>query len=82
MYFHFSKKAEKQYKKLSIHTQETIKEKLLQIRKTWSWDFKVVVNISPATHRLRIGEYRLILQKENNWDFLVLKIWHRKDIYK
>lgn len=47
---------------------------------------KKLVDFEPATHRLRIGSCRLILmlnkQNKSDFDFLVLDIGHRSEIYR
>lgn len=44
-----------------------------------------VYDIAPASHRLRIGKYRLLLELKKNdksgITFHILKVGHRKDIY-
>ena len=59
----FSKKALKSLKKIPIHYQIQIKKKSEQLS---SDPFKLdIIKLSPvytATHRLRIGDYRLFLK--------------------
>jgi len=80
--FKFTKIAEKKLYKISSSNREMILIKLKNI-KSWKilWDFCKLQNFWEASHRLRIGDYRLIL-KEDNWSFIVLDIWHRQSIYK
>lgn len=86
--FVFTKYAEKSFKKLPKNIQERILGKLKDLK---NHDdiflvLKRLVDFEPATHRLRIGMYRLILElkthEENFCEFWVLDIGHRKDIYK
>ena len=43
-------------------------------------------NFEPATHRLRVGSYRLILELKNqnveSLEFWILDVGDRKDIYR
>ncbi len=47
---------------------------------------KSLHHFEPASHRLRVGEYRLILElKAQNQDtlvFWVLDVGHRRDVYR
>lgn len=86
--FVFTKYAEKSFKKLPKNIQGRILGKLKEL-KNHSDIFsllKRLVDFEPATHRLRIGQYRLILELgvhgENFCEFLILDAGHRKDIYK
>lgn len=54
----------------------------LKEREQLSAVLKSLTNFAPATHRLRVGQYRLILQQSSETDFLVLDIGHRSQIYK
>ena len=86
MKFIFSKIAEKQFYKLDNTIQLLIIE-MLTIYKTdearFSNAIKGLRNLSPATHRIRIGNYRLICEiHENRGTCDILKIGHRKDVYK
>lgn len=43
-------------------------------------------DVEPATHRLRVGDYRLVLQLTSNTKskvyFMVIDVDHRKNIYR
>ncbi len=80
--FIFTKYAEKKLKKMPPNIREYIVIKLKNIS-AWiiDWNFRSLQNFSPATHRLRIGGYRLILKKEE-WEYIVLDVGHRSSIYK
>jgi mRNA-degrading endonuclease RelE of RelBE toxin-antitoxin system len=41
-----------------------------------------LVNYIGATHRFRIGAYRIIVLRKSDGKILILRIRHRKDIYK
>lgn len=86
--FIFTKQTQKAFSKLSKSVQKRVIEKLEELR---THDdilsiLKRLINFEPATHRLRIGDYRLILalrdQTEKDFEFYVLDIGHRKDIYR
>ena len=83
--FVFSSYALKQLKALPVSDQTRIKKKLTY----WSQlpnplQFaKALIHFEPATHRFRIGDYRVICRAEKNeLVILVLKIGHRKDVYQ
>jgi len=77
----FSKKAYSQLTKLSKDSQERILSKLERIRiRPHHFVEKIV---GDSGYKLRIGDYRLILDiYENSLIILVLKLGHRKNIYK
>jgi len=77
----FSKTAEKQLYKLERNVQIRIISTLERIRIR---PFPHVKKLFDNPHfRLRIGEYRLILDiKEDRLIMFVIKIGHRKSIYK
>lgn len=83
MYFTFSKSAGKDVQKLPGKLQHRIRDKLV----FWQGqanplDFaKPLVRHREATHRFRIGAYRLLV-KANGDELRILRIRHRKDVYK
>lgn len=86
--FIFKKPAEKRFKKLPPHVQERILERL-RVLKEHPDIFLILKRLNdfePATHRLRVGTYRLILELKKNQGenliFSVLDVGHRRDIYK
>jgi mRNA interferase RelE/StbE len=77
----FSQKAKKQLFKLEKNTQERIIATLERIR-IRPEDF-VTKLIGDPGYKLRVGDYRLIMDIDNNnLHILVIKVGHRKDIYK
>ncbi|MBE8190370.1 MAG: hypothetical protein HAW58_05890 [Candidatus Thioglobus sp.] len=66
--------------------QNQVKEKLQilkQDRQLLLQNIKPLTNLSPISHRARIGSYRLLLSfDKNNQRYAVLKIAHRKEIYQ
>jgi mRNA-degrading endonuclease RelE of RelBE toxin-antitoxin system len=86
--FLLSEKGKKSFDKLPYDIQPRIREKLSSLQEHPDV-FKIlapVYDILPATHRLRIGHYRLLLELKKNTkdttEFLILKAGHRKDIYR
>lgn len=86
--FVFTKYAEKQFRKLPMSVRNRIisKLKLLKEHPDIFSVVKVLNDLVPATHRLRVGSYRLILelkqQKKEQVVFWILKAQHRRDVYK
>lgn len=82
--FTFTDKSLKIFIKLEKKTRERIAEKLNKL-KSHSDIFsvlKTVTNLEPATHRLKIGNYRLLLMQKSENEFLILKLGHRSEIYQ
>jgi mRNA interferase RelE/StbE len=77
----FSHKAKKQLFKLEKRIQERIIAALERIRiRPEDYITKLV---GDPGYKLRVGDYRLIMDIENNNLFiLVIKVSHRKNIYK
>ncbi len=42
---------------------------------------KLVYGLPPATHRLRIGNYRILYELDGD-SVTILKIGHRRDVYR
>ena len=84
--FIFTKKAEKDFKKQDFLFQKRLIEKLkiLKFVDDISIYISKLENMLPATHRLRIWEIRVILEKDKMDDnnYIILKFWKRGDIYK
>lgn len=43
---------------------------------------KPLTDFASATHRLRVGDYRVILKRLSETDFLIIDIGHRRDVYR
>ncbi len=82
--FCFTKLAEKALRRLDSPIQERILMKLqmLKTQKDIESAMKKLVDFSPATHRLRIGDYRLILEKVSSTEWMILDVGHRSSIYQ
>lgn len=81
--FSFSNVAHRQFMKCDPQMQKRIIEKLhaWKSHPSFSSVLEPVINLEPATHRLRIGDYRLLLRKDGD-DCFILKVGHRRDVYQ
>lgn len=81
--FIFTKNSLKEFEKINTTDRERIIKKLTELKVVDNiYDFlKSLTNLEPATHRLRIWNYRLLISI-NEKDVFILKIGHRKEIYK
>lgn len=82
----FSRRAERDFSKLDKPVQKFIWEKLSALEKSKNplMDSAKLVNFSNY-YRHRFGDYRVIFTVEKNGKIailLILKIGHRKEIYK
>jgi mRNA-degrading endonuclease RelE of RelBE toxin-antitoxin system len=82
--FHFSRHAEKRFKRLDKKMQDRLRLKLRDLKSHENIEavLKHLTAFEPATHRLRLGDFRLILQKLSDHEFLVLDIGHRSTVYR
>ena len=85
--FIFTEKVRKKFQKLEVSDQKRIFEKL-SFLKEHPDIFSIVKHLEdlpPSTHRLRIGNFRLLLKVLENTKeqttFRILKIGHRRDVY-
>ncbi|MDC1068524.1 type II toxin-antitoxin system RelE/ParE family toxin [Candidatus Kapabacteria bacterium] len=77
----FTKSAVKDYQKLDNSIKVKIKEKLSIFKAAPLKYSKKLKNIAIGQYRFRVGDYRIIFDiSENN--LFVLRLGHRKDIYK
>jgi len=79
----FTISADKQLSKLSVIAQKLIIEKIKTIDISQSHNnIKKLVGLQDL-YRLRVGNYRVIYQiRSSELVVLVLKVGHRKDIYR
>jgi len=72
--FSFTKNGEKEFLKLDNQDRERILKKLkfFKNEKNINHYFKHLTDMKPATHRLRIGAIRIILQKIDEENFYIL----------
>ncbi len=82
--FIFTQLAAKKFNKLSPEIQARLQKKLISYRE--HPDFfnllEPLIDFGKATHRLRVGDYRVILSITSEETLSVLDIGHRKNIYK
>lgn len=80
--FVFTKYAEKKFLKLPQIEQDRISKRLMELKACDNvfYFLRRLVNFEPATHRLRVGNYRLILMLDEK--FVILDVGHRKDVYR
>ncbi|MBS3078812.1 type II toxin-antitoxin system RelE/ParE family toxin [Candidatus Pacearchaeota archaeon] len=77
----FTDKAKQQFKKLEKQVQERIGAVFERI-KVRPYDY-VEKLVGEPGYKLRVGDYRVFLDIDNNkLIILVLKVGHRKNIYK
>jgi len=82
--FIFTKNWEKAFLNLDKIEQERVIKKLKLFKDDsilWN-NLKSLTNMSPAPHRLRIWNIRVILKKIDENTYYILDIWYRWDIYK
>ena len=81
--FRFTKTSEKELYSLDPKIRTHITESLTHMKdpQLLGLHSKRVVNLLPATHRLRIGNYRLLYSRKDD-TVLILTIGHRKEVYK
>jgi len=83
-----TKKFDKSFENLNKIDQERITEKLeyLKCHPNIFTIVKKTENLDPGTHRLRIGNMRILLriEEKTNKELLIilLKVAHRREIYK
>lgn len=81
---HFTSRAQKDLNKLQKEIQKRILKKLLQLEiDRRSTQFKPLVGDKIAKFRLRVGDYRILLDIfDQEKTILILRIGNRKDIYR
>ena len=81
--FKFTKSSKKQFNKINCDDREKIIKKFKVLSENFSINnnLKVVYNLPPSTHRMRIWNYRLLVKLDCDNIVIILKIGHRRDIY-
>ena len=82
--FTFTDKSYKTFLHLEKNIKERIAGKLTELKNhpdIFSV-LKVVTNLEPATYRLRIGNYRMLIMQKSENTFSILKLGHRREIYR
>lgn len=83
MFFTFSETAKKDVSKLTKNEQARLRKKLIywqNINEPLT-QAKVLKN-HEATHRFRLGSFRILIVLFGKNEMRILKIRHRKDVYK
>lgn len=86
--FIFTEKAKLSFLKLEKDNQDRIilKLKYLKTHPNILSVMKRIEYFEPVTHRLRIGQYRILLQllssDNEDYKFRIVKVEHRRDIYR
>ena len=81
--FAFSKHAKRKFHKLDSQTQRRILEKMAELKANDDFrSMNTIKDAPPATHRLRVGDYRLVLVQGESSSFLVIDVDHRSRIYR
>ena len=82
----FLTSAKKEFKKLDSVVQKLIKEKLILLSQnpdSVKNNIKALQGNHKGKFRFRVGNYRIILQKEDDILIItIISVGHRKDIYK
>ena len=76
-----TKRALKDLDKIDADAKARIGDKLKTLMNDPTGNSKKLSNPSIGTYRFRVGDYRIIFDLEKE-DIIVLRIGHRKDIYK
>lgn len=79
-----SSRAQKDFKKLDPKVRERITKAILSLETNrYPQQFKALVGHEIAHFRLRIGDYRILYDMyTEDQTVLILRIGHRKDIYR
>jgi len=81
--FVFTEDAKQIFLKLEASIRQRIEEKLKELRGYHDErSISMLHDAAPATHRLRVGDYRLILMRKDNDSFFVIDVGHRSKIYQ
>lgn len=79
----FTKEARKDIERLDTVVKKRLHKKFLEIAnsKDISRTAKKLVSFEAGEYRIRVGDYRVIFDIEDN-DLIVLRVRHRKDVYR
>lgn len=81
--YFFTPQALKQIKKLPLSIQKRIIKKLdFYCQKNSLSQADYLTDSRLGSFRFRVGDYRVIFDQEDNNSIIILKIGHRRDIYK
>jgi mRNA interferase RelE/StbE len=77
----YTNRAIKDFSRLDQETKERIKEALENYSESPFVHAKKMIDSNLGSYRFRIGDYRIIFDIENT-EIVILRIGHRRDIYK
>lgn len=77
----YTKTAYEDIKKLDIVVKKRIKKKLEQFSASPPQHAKKLINSAIGTYRWRVGNYRIVFDIDKT-NIIILRIGHRKEIYK
>ena len=79
-----SSRAQKDFNKLDHKIQNRVTKAILKIKKNrYPQQFKSLKGIDIAQYRLRVGDWRILYDVyDDTKSVLILRIGHRKEIYK
>lgn len=77
----YTKTAVKDIKKLDIVAQKRLKKKLELLASDPLHYSKKLVHSDLGTYRYRVGDYRIVFDLEGK-DIIILRVGHRREIYK
>ena len=77
----YTKTAAKDIQKLDSVAKKRIKRRLEELSKDPFKISKKLVNSSVGTYRYRVGNYRIVFDVDRQ-NIVILRIGHRKEIYK
>ncbi|MCF7830521.1 type II toxin-antitoxin system RelE/ParE family toxin [Candidatus Gracilibacteria bacterium] len=82
--FHFTKYSYSLFLELESNVRERVEQKLEWIKKHPDILslLRPLKGYEPASYRLRIGNYRLIIHQKAKSKFVIVDIGHRKNIYQ
>lgn len=82
--FIFSDEGKGRFESLSSQDQQRIRKKLEHYKSVPHIEpyLKWLTNFKDATHRVRVWDMRVVLERISDTDFKVINVWHRGDIYK
>ena len=74
-------RATKDLRRLQKHDATRVADALERLADDLSGDVKRLANFSPE-YRLRVGQYRVLFEIENQKDIVVHRIVHRREAYR
>jgi mRNA interferase RelE/StbE len=79
----FAKQAAKQFRSIPIREQQRLRPKIDALITEPRHDGVVKLSGKEALYRIRVGDYRIIYTiQDDRLLVLILKIGHRKDVYR